>query len=132
MLSSRDNLLKKMSNNFAIAAQDKHPAHISEDNAKTFYKSGVVYGIFSSSLFSVIVRDLFPGAIYLGQTLKFTSPIMINDTVQAKMMIQEINETKKKVTFRTTVTKTSEDGKVAIEGEGTFILPQLKVSSTFT
>ena len=117
--------------NFAVAAQDKHPAHLSEDNAKSFYKKDVVYGIFTSSMFSMMIREMFPGAIYLGQKLKFTAPVLVDELVTAKMVVSDIREEKKVVTFKTEVTK--EDGsKVAITGEGTFILPQLKVSFTVT
>lgn len=120
--------------NFAVAAQDKHAAHLSEDNAKTFYKADVVYGIFTSSMFSMIVRDLFPGAVYLGHELKFKAPIIINEDVKATMKVKDIREEKKVVTFETIVTKENEGKKVAIEGEAKFIIPQLKVSlpSAFT
>lgn len=112
---------------FAVAAQDKHAAHLNPENAKTFYKAGVVYGIFTSSMFSMIVRDLFPGAIYLDQTLKFTAPVMVDDKVTAKMVITDIKEDKKIVTFKTTVTK-ADGEKVAITGDSKFLIPHLHVS----
>ena len=116
---------------FSTAAQDKHAAHLNPDNIKTFYKSNIVYGIFSSSMFTMIVRDLFPGAIYLDQTLKFKAPIHVDEKVTARITVKEIREDKKIVTFVTIVTKNSEDNKLAIEGEGKFIIPNLKVTYIF-
>lgn len=72
------------------------------------------------------MRDLFPGAIYLGQELKFTAPIMINNNVTATVTVEDIREDKKIVTFQTIV-KNEDTDKIAITGEGTFIIPQLKV-----
>ena len=113
--------------NFAIAAKDENAAHLSEENSKEFFKKDVVYGIFTSSMFTILIRDLFPGAIYLGHTIKFTSPVFAGNKLEAKMTVKEIREDKKIVIFNTIVTN-KESNQVAITGEGTFLLPQLKVS----
>ena len=116
---------------FSTAAQDKHAAHLNPDNIKTFYKSNIVYGILTSSMFTMVVRDLFPGAIYLDQTLKFKAPIHVDEKVTARLTVKEIREDKKIVTFVTIVTKNQEENKIAIEGEGKFIIPNLKVTIHF-
>lgn len=79
-------------------------------------------------MFTMIIRDLFPGAIYLGQSLKFKAPILIDEPVTAKMVVKDIREDKKIVTFTTVITKNSDGEKIAVDGEGTFILPNLKAS----
>lgn len=112
---------------FATAAQDKHAHHLHPDNAKTFYKSNIVYGIFTSSMFTMVVRELFPGAIYLGQSLKFTAPVHVDEPVKAKLVVSDIRADKRIVTFQTVVTKLSDNNKVAIEGDGKFIIPNLQV-----
>ena len=58
--------------------------------------------------------------------MKFTSPVLVNNEVTARMIVEKINEEKKIVTFQTILTNDTTD-KVAIKGEGTFIIPQLKV-----
>jgi len=71
------------------------------------------------------MRECLPGAIYLGHNIKFTAPVMADNEVTATMTVEKIREDKKIVTFQTTLFNNDTD-KVAIKGEGTFIIPHLK------
>ncbi len=59
---------------FSDAIQDKYAAHRSDSS--TFYRPDIVYGIFTSAMFTSIFRATFPKAIYLSQDLKFRKPIL--------------------------------------------------------
>ena len=61
-----------------------------------------------------------PGTIYLGQTLKFTAPVRINDTVNTTVTVKEIIKEKKRVILET-VCKVGDT--VVITGEATVMKP---------
>ena len=62
---------------FSEAIQDKYASHLNSDtNTSTFYRSDIVYGIFTSAMFTSIFRRTFPRAIYLSQDLQFRKPIV--------------------------------------------------------
>ena len=60
--------------------------------------------------------------VYLSQTLKFTAPVYIGDTVTTTATITNIREDKNIVTMDTTCTK--QDGEVVVKGESVvMVLP---------
>ena len=64
-----------------------------------------------------------PGTTYLGQSLKFTGPVKIGDTVTANLRVKELKE-KPKFTIATIATTcVNQEGKVVVEGEAT-VIPQ--------
>lgn len=63
-----------------------------------------------------------PGAIYLGQQVKFISPVYIGDTVSAEVEVMELNIEKNRVKLKTTCT--NQDGKVVISGEALVMPPK--------
>lgn len=71
---------------FAGITGDQNPAHINDIYAKdTRFGKRIVHGMLTSSLVSSILGMQLPGpgTIYLGQTLKFLSPVYFGDTIQA-------------------------------------------------
>ena len=52
---------------FSEAIQDKFAAHKQSQSGgeSTFYRSDIVYGIFTSATFTALFRSYFPKAIYL-------------------------------------------------------------------
>lgn len=115
--------------NFANAIKDEHAIHLNPDNIKTFAEKDSTYGMFSSSMFTSIIRKYFPTAVYLKQQLKFKLPVFLNEKVKATMVVRDIHDEKKIVTFDTIISKIngSSTEKVAIEGEAQIIIPTLKV-----
>jgi acyl dehydratase len=101
---------------FSEAIQDKYAAHKQDPiNPSTFYRSDIVYGIFTSASFTALFRSYFPKAIYLSQDIKFRKPILRDEKVRAIVEIVSWDERKKDVTFKTIIEKV-ETKEVAVEG----------------
>lgn len=109
---------------FASLAEDYNPVHLDEAfAAMTPFEVPIVHGMLGASLVSGLLASKIPGpgAIYLGQTLQFTSPIRVGETVTARVEVKEIREDKPIAKLITEVL--NEQGKVAIKGEATVLLP---------
>lgn len=48
---------------FSEAIQDKYASH--KTDSPTFFRNDIVYGIFTSAMFTQIFRCIFPKAIYV-------------------------------------------------------------------
>lgn len=104
---------------FAGVSTDINPAHLDEDYAKgTQFGGRIAHGMLSASFISAVLANKLPGAgtIYLGQTLKFKSPVRIGDTVVATVTVKEVVATKKRCILDAVCTV---NGKTVIEGEST-------------
>ncbi|SEG38713.1 MaoC family dehydratase [Vibrio hangzhouensis] len=109
---------------FASLAEDYNPVHLDEAfAAMTPFEVPIVHGMLGASLVSGLLASKIPGpgAIYLGQTLQFTSPIRVGETVTARVEVKEVREDKPIAKLITEVL--NEQGKVAIKGEATVLLP---------
>ncbi|BAU56551.1 MaoC-like dehydratase [Halorhodospira halochloris] len=90
---------------FAGLSGDNNPVHINEEFASTtFAKGRIAHGIFLGGLISCVLgtRMPGPGAIYLGQELRFRAPVRIGDTVKAQACVEEIDEGSRQVVLDTT------------------------------
>jgi len=76
---------------FAALSGDTNPVHINPQYPITVsgrkLKGNIVHGIFTSSLFSKIFGQLFPGCIYASQDLKFEKPVFVNSWVVATIKV---------------------------------------------
>ncbi|MBY6195830.1 MaoC family dehydratase [Vibrio hangzhouensis] len=107
---------------FASLAEDYNPVHLDEAfAAMTPFEVPIVHGMLGASLVSGLLASKIPGpgAIYLGQTLQFTSPIRVGETVTARVEVKEVREDKPIAKLITEVL--NEQGKVAIKGEATVL-----------
>ena len=105
---------------FAQVSMDTNPIHLDEEYAKTtVFGRRIVHGILTSGLISAVLANKLPGpgTIYLGQELRFTSPVFLGDTITAEVEIAEIREDKKIIKLNTTCT--NQDGKAVITGLAT-------------
>ena len=84
------------------------------------YRADIVYGIYSTSLFTTLFRSHFPQAIYLNQQVKFKRPVTVGKDVTAEITI--IEQKGKDLTIETVV---KVDDKVAIEGSAVLRIPYL-------
>ena len=103
---------------FARITGDYNPIHIDEDYAKqTVFGKPIVHGILCTGLISSVIAGHLPGSgsIYLGQELKFLSPVFHDDLLYAEVEIIDIIEEKKHIILNTIVSKI--DGTVVIEGK---------------
>ncbi|WP_186567379.1 MaoC family dehydratase [Lawsonibacter celer] len=110
---------------FAGITGDLNPAHINEEYARnTHFRGRIAHGILSAGLISAAIAMQLPGpgSIYLGQTLKFTAPVRIGDTITATVTITELNTGKNRVKLHTVCT--NQEGAVVIDGEASVMPPK--------
>ncbi len=103
---------------FAGISMDFNPLHVDSEFAKTTrFEQRVAHGMLSASLISAVIGTSLPGrnTIYLGQTLKFTAPVFIGDTITARVEIVEKKDEKNILKLKTEVVK--QDDTVVVEGE---------------
>jgi len=103
---------------FAGITGDFNPAHINEAYAeKTLFKTRVAHGMLSAGFISAILGTHLPGpgTIYLKQSLRFKTPVLIGDTITASVEIVEIKEKKNMILLKTVCE--NQDGKIVLDGE---------------
>ena len=108
---------------FAGVSTDTNAVHLNEEFAKTLPFGGrIAHGMLSASFISAVLGAHLPGpgTIYLSQTLKFTAPVRINDTVNTTVTVKEIIKERKRVILET-VCKVGDT--VVITGEATIMKP---------
>lgn len=124
----KDTFTKKISENdvdeFAKVTGDMNPMHMDDEYAKnTQFGGRIAHGMISAGLISAVLGMKIPGpgAIYLGQTLKFVAPVHFDDELTASAEVIDIVQKKhfKIATLKTEVT--NQDGKVVTEGDATII-----------
>lgn len=121
-------LTKKDVELFAIMSGDYNPAHLDEEYAKTdkFHKI-IGHGMWGGSMISAVLGTQLPGpgAIYVGQTLKFVKPVMIDDVITAKVTVIKKDEKTNKITLYCQCYNQKEED--VIVGEAEVIAPSKKV-----
>ena len=108
---------------FAKISEDRNPIHLNDEAGKaSIFKSRVVHGMLSASLFSALLGEYLPGhgAIYLSQTLQFTKPVYPGDKVVASVTVININNNKKQVTLKC---EAKVGDKLVIKGEAVALAP---------
>jgi 3-hydroxybutyryl-CoA dehydratase len=112
---------------FAAASGDINPIHLDADYAaKTPFKQRIAHGIWSGSLISAAIATVLPGpgSVYLGQSLKFLRPVVLDDTLQIALEVLSKNERKKSVELKCTVT--NQHGKAVVKGIADVLAPTEK------
>lgn len=110
---------------FAAITGDTNPVHLDEEVARASRFGGrIAHGMLSAGLISAVLGTRLPGpgAIYTGQTLRFTAPVRIGDTVTARVEVIELVPGKRRVRLSTTCT--NQDGTLVLEGEATVLVPE--------
>lgn len=114
-----DELVRK----FADVSGDRNPIHLDEEFAKTTrFGRRIAHGMLSASFISAVLGYKLQQAsvVYLSQSLKFTAPVFIGDTVTAKATVKEIREDKPIVTIETTCE--NQDGTLVVTGEAKILV----------
>ena len=109
---------------FADATGDRNPVHLDEEAARrTQFGGRIAHGMLTAGLVSAALASELPGpgSIYLSQTLRFTRPVRINDTVTVKLEVLEIISEKRRVRLSTTCT--NQHGETVLDGEATVMVP---------
>lgn len=110
---------------FAGITGDLNPAHVDAVAAANgMFKQRIAHGMLTGSFISTVLAMQLPGpgTIYLGQNLQFRAPVLIGDTITARVEATEKLDQRKWVKFKTTIT--NQDGKLVVDGEATVIPPQ--------
>lgn len=93
---------------FARLSGDYNALHLDEEfAARTEFAQRVVHGFLSASLLSTVIGTKIPGrgALYLSQSIEFTKPVFIGDTVEARATVERIDLETRVVTLRTEICK---------------------------
>ncbi len=110
---------------FAGITGDLNPAHVDAVSAANgMFKQRIAHGMLTGSFISTVLAMQLPGpgTIYVGQNLQFRAPVLIGDTITARVEAIEKLDQRKWVKFKTTIT--NQDGKLVVDGEATVIPPQ--------
>lgn len=111
---------------FAGLTGDFNPVHIDAEHARTTrFGQRVVHGMLTASLISAVLGTRLPGpgSINLGQTVKFTAPVFIGDTVTATVVVTHIRWDKGIVTLETACR--NQRGETVLTGEAVAMVPEL-------
>lgn len=109
---------------FAQVTGDFNPVHVDEAAAaKTRFGGRIAHGMLSAGFVSAAIGNKLPGAgsIYLAQTLRFTLPVRIGDTITATIAVTEILP-KRRVRLSTLCT--NQNGEKVLDGEATVMLDE--------
>lgn len=96
---------------FARLSGDTNALHLNEQfAARTDFRRCVAHGFLHASLLSTLVGTRLPGhgALYLSQTLDFTKPVFVGDTVTATGRVERVDRSARVLTLRTTITNQDE------------------------
>jgi len=103
---------------FAKITGDFNPVHVDEVTASSSQFGGrIAHGMLTAGLISAALAGKLPGpgSVYLSQTLRFTGPVRIGDTVTATVQVIEIVAAKRRVKLSTVCS--NQRGEKVIEGE---------------
>ena len=113
---------------FAVMSGDVNPAHVDEEYAKSdmFHKI-IAHGMWGGALISTLLGTRLPGpgTIYLGQTLRFSRPVALGDTITVSVKAATKDEQRHRVTFECECI--NQRGEAVIKGSAEVIAPTEKV-----
>jgi 3-hydroxybutyryl-CoA dehydratase len=108
--------------NFAGVSGDTNPLHLNaEFAANTRFKQRIAHGMLSAAYISTLIGTRLPGpgCLYISQTLRFTAPVRIGDTVIATATVTDIDTTRRRVKL-STVCRVGDT--VVVDGEAETLL----------
>lgn len=108
---------------FAELSGDYNPIHLDEEfAAKTRFGRRIAHGMISGALISAVLGYEFKERkiVYLSQTLKFTAPVFLDDTVIATATVTDIREDKPIVTLETICINQNEE--TVVKGEAAVMI----------
>ncbi len=109
---------------FAAVSGDHNPVHLdAEYAATTMFKERIAHGMFSGALISAAVACELPGpgTIYLGQTMRFTLPVKLGDTLTVRL---EILEKLPKFRVRVATRVFNQNDELVVDGEAEILAPR--------
>jgi len=112
----------KMVRQFAEMSGDFNPIHLSDEYAATTrFKKRIAHGMILGALVSRFLNETIgSGGVYLGQTLKFTAPVFIDDDITFDLEITKLHKTRGFGTVETIAKK--QTGEIVMKGEATILM----------
>ncbi|MFC4408858.1 MaoC family dehydratase [Chungangia koreensis] len=110
---------------FAGLSGDYNPVHVDQEYAaETRFGQRIAHGMLTASFLSRLLGMELPGkeSVYLEQSLKFTKPVLIGDTITATAEILAIDYERCIITLSTICT--NQDGVTVLSGEGKMMMPR--------
>lgn len=112
---------------FAAVSGDYNPAHLDAEYAKDTPFHGVIaHGLWGGALISAVLGTRLPGpgTIYLDQSLHFSRPVHLGDTVTASVTCREKNDETRRAVFDCRVV--NQRGETVIRGVAEVLVPEKK------
>jgi 3-hydroxybutyryl-CoA dehydratase len=103
---------------FARLTGDTNPLHLDDAFASgTRFGRRIAHGMLAASYVATLLGTKFPGpgTIYLGQTLTFSRPVFLDDTLEVSAVVTGYRAQRGIVTLKTTVC--NDRGETVLSGE---------------
>ncbi|MBL8305710.1 MAG: MaoC family dehydratase N-terminal domain-containing protein [Rubrivivax sp.] len=113
---------------FAVMSGDVNPAHVDPEYAEHSMFHGIIgHGMWGGALISTVLGTQLPGpgTIYLKQSLKFSRPVTVGDTVTVSVTVREKQPEKRRVIFDCCAR--NQRGETVISGEAEVLAPTEKI-----
>lgn len=118
---------------FAQITGDFNPVHLDEaEAAKSLFGGRIAHGMLTAGLISAALAGKLPGpgSVYLSQTLRFTAPVRIGDTITARVEVIEMIVPKRRVRLSTVCR--NQNGEKVVDGEAIVLIPEPADSTLVT
>lgn len=109
---------------FAGLTGDVNPVHVDAVAAEASpFGERIAHGMLTAGMISAVLGTRLPGpgCIYVSQTLRFTRPVRIGDTVTARVEVTEVRREKRRVVLDTTCR--NQEGETVLEGVAEVLIP---------
>jgi len=108
---------------FAGVPGDFNPVHVDAvAAAQSRFGERIAHGMLSAGFISAVIamRLPGPGSIYLSQSLRFTKPVRIGDTVTTRVEVVEVMAPKRRLRLATVCR--NQNGETVVEGEAVVMI----------
>ena len=113
---------------FALVSGDVNPAHLdAEYAANSMFHEVIAHGLWGGSLISAVLGTIYPGpgTVYIDQSLHFSRPVTLGDTITVTVTVKEKFDHTHHVILDCVCT--NQDGKAVIRGTAEVLAPAEKV-----
>ncbi|MEW6689025.1 MAG: bifunctional enoyl-CoA hydratase/phosphate acetyltransferase [Pseudomonadota bacterium] len=113
---------------FAIMSGDVNPAHVDPEYARSsMFHEVIAHGMWGGALISTVLGTEFPGpgTIYVDQTLHFSRPVKVGDTLTVSLTCAKKFDHNKHLVFDCVCT--NQEGMKVIRGQAEVLAPTEKI-----
>src|SRR5487761_2004359 len=113
---------------FAIMSGDVNPAHVDQEYARSsLFREVIAHGMWGGALISTVLGTQFPGpgTLYVDQTLHFSRPLTLGDTLTVTLTCERKFEHNHHIVFDCQCT--NQEGLTVIHGSAEVLAPTEKI-----